>query len=196
MDPARRQIDTWQAAEINARDWMRVLGFSDARLTQTGQDAGIDIRAHGAVAQVKFEARDVGRPYLQKLVGARGRDIGARMLFFTGAYYTAQAVQYANEMNIALFHYSIDGRLSPSNDAANELVREAKRALKTNSKSSFGQRRIVNPKLYTLSGRVFLITIVLFILQVILSSNTPQALILTVGGAVLSAVLFFASTER
>jgi Restriction endonuclease len=120
-----RQITSWQEAELNALEWMRAIGFADARLTKAGADEGLDIRSSRAVAQVKYEARDVGRPYLQQLVGARGRRTEMQLLFFTGAKYTEQAIAYANELDIALFHYKLDGRIQPINASAVTLSRGA-----------------------------------------------------------------------
>jgi hypothetical protein len=80
--PEPREVSSWQAAEVNAADWMRYWGFLDARVTQSGSDGGIDVRATGAVAQVKREAKAVGRPAVQNLVGARGRDASLHLLFF------------------------------------------------------------------------------------------------------------------
>lgn len=122
-EPQTRQITSWQEAELNALEWMRAAGFADARLTAAGADEGLDIRSSTAVAQVKYEARDVGRPHLQRLVGARGRRIDLQLLFFTGARYTDQAVAYANGMDIALFQYGLDGRVQPVNAAAVSLVK-------------------------------------------------------------------------
>jgi hypothetical protein len=121
-EPARRQISTWQEAELNARDWMRFWGYTDAKVTVSGADAGIDVKATGALAQVKFEASQVGRPQLQKLVGARART-DAQLFFFSGAGYSQQAIDYANHMHIALFHYSLDGRMSPLNSTAEHLTK-------------------------------------------------------------------------
>lgn len=116
-EPPLRQITTWQEAELNARDWMRMRGFPDAQLTAPGADAGIDVWCRSAIAQVKYEARDVGRPQLQRLVGARGRR-ECQLLFFTGSSYSQQALVYADEMGIALFQYAVDGRMRPVNKAA------------------------------------------------------------------------------
>ena len=56
------QIDSWQAAEANAAEWMRTHGYPDATLTGGSSDQGIDVSASGALAQVKWEASQVGRP--------------------------------------------------------------------------------------------------------------------------------------
>lgn len=128
-EPPRRQIASWQDAEINARDWMRTWGFADAELTRAGADEGLDVRSKKAVAQVKYEARDVGRPYLQQFVGARGRFVDSQMLFFTGSRYSEQAVAYAEEMGIALFHYGLDGRMHAVNNRAADLMKAESAAL-------------------------------------------------------------------
>lgn len=60
----------------------------------------------------------MSRQYLQQLVGARGRRTDVRMLFFTGASYSAPAVEYANHMDIALFQYRLDGQMRAVNLAA------------------------------------------------------------------------------
>ncbi|WP_100350487.1 restriction endonuclease [Luteimicrobium subarcticum] len=65
-------IGTWQEAEAAAAHFMRqYLGCTDATTTARGSDGGLDIRARGAVAQVKHHARPVGRPDIQRLVGPR-----------------------------------------------------------------------------------------------------------------------------
>lgn len=57
-------------------------------------------------------------PKMDQLVGARGRRADVRMLFFTGASYSAPAIEYANHMNIALFQYRLDGQMRAVNMAA------------------------------------------------------------------------------
>lgn len=122
-EPQLKQIASWQDAELNALDWMRALGFVDARLTKAGADGGLDIRSSKAVAQVKYEAHDVGRPHLQRLVGARGRNTDVQLIFFTGTRYSEQAIAYANEMDIALFNYKLDGRIQAMNPSAEFLMK-------------------------------------------------------------------------
>lgn len=121
--PAPRQIRSWTDAEQNAAAWMRYWGYTDARVTNGGPDAGVDVRSSDALAQVKFEARSVGRPQLQNLVGARGRAHAKALLFFSGAGFSAHAVDYAADMDIALFEYSLDGSMKPQNGHARRLAR-------------------------------------------------------------------------
>lgn len=121
-EPASRQIDSWRAAEENAASWMRYWGYVDAVTTGPGSDAGIDVRAAKAIAQVKWEASQAGRPTLQRLVGARGADHDVELLFFSGAGFARPAVAYGDTMNIALFKYELNGKVSPVNQAARDVV--------------------------------------------------------------------------
>jgi hypothetical protein len=123
VEPARRQIDSWNTAERNAAEWMRYWGYVGVSVTPSGADGGVDIRARGALAQVKWEARQVGRPHLQKLVGARGRSMSSELLFFSGAGYSEHAVAYADEMDIALYFYRLDGRMEARSRLARQLLR-------------------------------------------------------------------------
>lgn len=118
--PSRAYVQTWQDAERNAADWMARWGFRGVRVTAGGPDAGIDVRAEGAVAQVKFQAADVGRPELQRLYGAA--PVGAELLFFTGASYSARAIEYADERDIALFRYELDGSMKALNARARSVL--------------------------------------------------------------------------
>lgn len=120
--PEPRAITNWQIAEENAADWMRAWGYPNVSLTAAGADRGVDIRADGAIAQVKFEAAQVGRPALQRLVGARGTDYELVMLFFTGAGYATPAVRYADEIGIALYQYALDGTMTAANERARQLA--------------------------------------------------------------------------
>jgi hypothetical protein len=115
--PGPRQIDNWQDAEHNAADWMRYWGYKDARALPGGPDSGIDVRASGAIGQVKFQGAQVGRPALQRLVGARA-DADDQLFFFTGSNYSKAAVEYADERGIVLFQYDPWGRMKPMNPVA------------------------------------------------------------------------------
>ena len=114
-------MDTWQQAEANAQNWMRYWGYSDASVTGPGCDGGIDVRSSRALAQVKFQSANVSRPDLQRLVGARGQRYDLQLLMFAKAWYSRDALIYADEMNIALFHYEGDGSMMPMNAAAEQI---------------------------------------------------------------------------
>ena len=123
--PPPTQIHDWTQAERNARDWMRYMGFADAELTQAGSDGGIDVEGRKVLAQVKYKAHAVGRASLQQLVGARLKAHDKQLLFFTGSGYSAHAVEYANDMDIALFRYSVFGQVEPLNSTAEQLLAPA-----------------------------------------------------------------------
>ncbi|WP_346537888.1 restriction endonuclease [Micromonospora sp. DPT] len=122
MTPPPQHIRTWQDAEQNAAAWMRHWGFADARVTPGGADEGVDVRSRNAIAQVKFEAAQVGRPALQRLVGARGLQHHQAMFFFSGAGFSVPAVQYADELGISLFQYSLAGEMTPVNRVARTFL--------------------------------------------------------------------------
>ncbi|MFI9345771.1 restriction endonuclease [Streptomyces sp. NPDC052773] len=121
--PRPMQISSWQQAEHNAARWMRHWGYTDATARPGGPDAGIDIRARAALGQVKYQASQVGRPELQRFVGARPKGSTAQLIFFTGSDYTPTAVAYAQEWDIALFRYRLDGTMTPVNDTARRIHR-------------------------------------------------------------------------
>ncbi len=126
-------IYSWQAAEQAAQTWMRDWGYRDARLTASGADGGIDVHSSGAVAQVKYEVSKTGAPALQRLFGARGPDRARQMLFFSMAGFSRPAVDYADSVGIALFHYGADGRVRAVNDSARRVSGDRLRALRTDS---------------------------------------------------------------
>lgn len=124
--PPPRALHTsrdWAQAEENAASWMRYWGFVDAQVTGGGSDRGIDVRARGGLAQVKFQGKPVGSPALQNLVGARGNDHSKALLFFSNTRYSAPAVQYADAMNVALFTYDREGTPTAVNRCARHLVK-------------------------------------------------------------------------
>ncbi len=117
-------IATPYDAEVNAATQMRSMGFPDATVTAAGADGGIDVHAANAVAQVKLHGKPTGRPDLQRLYGARGGNHSKAMLFFTLAGYSAAAVEYADQVEMALFTYSLDGTIRASNSAAIGLLNQ------------------------------------------------------------------------
>jgi hypothetical protein len=125
VPPHPMQISSWQQAEHNAARWMRYWGYADATARPGGPDSGIDVRATGALGQVKYQAAQVGRPELQRFVGARPYGSTAQLMFFTGSDYAPTAVAYAQEWNIALFKYRLDGAMTPVNDTARHIHRSS-----------------------------------------------------------------------
>jgi hypothetical protein len=121
VPPQPLQISSWQQAEHNAARWMRYWGYSDAVAKPGGADGGVDVRATGALGQVKYRAARVGRPELQRFVGARPHGSDVQLVFFTGSNYASTAVSYAQEWGIALFQYRLDGSMVPVNAAAGRI---------------------------------------------------------------------------
>ena len=111
-------------AEIVAAEWMRHLGFADARCTGAGADGGVDVRSLEAVAQVKAQLSPVGRPELQALYGVASSE-RRRPLFFSLMSYTAAALAWADEVGMALFRFDHGGLVEAVNAAAEDLVAAA-----------------------------------------------------------------------
>jgi len=126
--PKSRYITNDHEAEHMAADAMRMLGFSDAKVTPVGPDSGIDVRATGAIAQVKFRSAQTGRGDIQRLVGARGNQPTLELLFFAAAGYSAHAIEYATELDVALFVFDPFGRLTSHSPAAEYLLARSQNA--------------------------------------------------------------------
>lgn len=115
-------------AEYVAASIMRDhLGFKDARVTTASSDGGVDVRSREAIAQVKHWGSTVGRPAVQQLYGARGADHSKKMIFFCSGGYSRQAIQYADEVGMALFVFDAVGRFRAVNRCARQLHLTVKR---------------------------------------------------------------------
>lgn len=114
-------VSAWRARSARC-DTITSRGFRGARHTSGGADGGVDIRGHGVVGQVKYQATAVGRPELQRLVGACGREADLTVMFFTGSSYTKAAHEYAEVMGIALFTYDLAGAMTPVNSPARRIM--------------------------------------------------------------------------
>jgi Restriction endonuclease len=119
-----RTIRSPDDAEQVAAEWMRHLGFDDARCTGAGTDGGVDVRSRAAVAQVKAQLTPVGRPELQALYGV-ARSEGRQPLFFSLMSYTAAALAWADEVGMALFRFDHAGMVEPVNATAGTLLAAA-----------------------------------------------------------------------
>ncbi len=116
-----RTIRSPDDAEQVAAEWMRHLGFDDARCTGAGTDGGVDVRSREAVAQVKAQLTPVGRPELQALYGV-ARSEGRQSLFFSLMSYTAAALTWADEVGMPLFRFDHAGMVEPVNASAEALL--------------------------------------------------------------------------
>ncbi|MET7805992.1 restriction endonuclease [Micromonospora chersina] len=66
----------------------QVVPVRDARPTQADADAGVDVQAAGAMAQVKHWTQPVGKPPLRDLFGV-AQAAGVRPVFYSYSGYTA-----------------------------------------------------------------------------------------------------------
>ncbi len=119
-----RTIRSPDDAEQVAAEWMRHLGFGDARCTGAGTDGGVDVRSQTAVAQVKAQLSPVGRPELQALYGV-ARSEGRQPLFFSLMSYTTAALTWADEVGMALFRFDHAGLVEAVNAPAETLLAAA-----------------------------------------------------------------------
>lgn len=117
-------ISTPHQAELNAQALMRSWGFRDAVATTGGADGGIDVRSNRGLAQVKFKGAVAGRPELNQLYGARGTGT-EQLIFFSASGYSAQAIEYADQVGIALFTYDPVGAAEAVNPAARRVLASA-----------------------------------------------------------------------
>lgn len=113
----------WESAEIAALTHMKSLGFIDAHLTKGGADGGIDVESIEAAAQVKFWANPVGRPDVQRIRGA-AHSYRLALFYSTGGY-TKDAIAYADQAAVALFHMDVFGQVQADSAQAAMLVRES-----------------------------------------------------------------------
>jgi len=125
MRPSPRLLRSAHEAELAAAEWLQWLGFGDARCTGRGPDQGIDVIAQGLVAQVKAEMRKSTRPQLQHLCGAASRYGGFKTAFFSLAGYTDEAMEWAEQLQIYLFRFDLQGEPQPCNNLARHLFDEA-----------------------------------------------------------------------
>lgn len=112
----------WRGAEAAAAEWMRdELGIRDARVTSGGSDAGIDVASKTALAQVKMEGRPIGRPALQRLVGA-AHGTQKELLFFSVSGFSPQAVAYGDQVGVKMFVLDPAGSLTPVGHGARAVL--------------------------------------------------------------------------
>ncbi|MGQ7788190.1 restriction endonuclease [Nesterenkonia sp. K-15-9-6] len=126
--PEPRLVRDADESEELAAEWVRYMGWPKAVATQASGDSGIDVlgtdsRLGGVAAQVKFEAKKTGRPVVQALYGAgAGVDAQHRMLF-SSAGYTSQAADWADQMGVGLFRFTLDGSVEAINRAGEDYLK-------------------------------------------------------------------------
>lgn len=118
--PTARGGLNWKDAETLARDFMRQIGFTDARLTTAGRDGGVDIRARDGIAQVKWHIAQVGSPDLQALYGIAALE--KKTALFFAQRYSPDAVRWGNASRMALFKFTASGHIEAVNATARTLI--------------------------------------------------------------------------
>lgn len=110
-----------EGAETLVRDWMLYMGMSSAEVTRISGDGGIDVTAHGYVAQVKNYRDQVGVQSVREILGVAVAE-GKKPLFFTSGTYTSEALLFAEKAGVPLFIYdAAAGTLSNVNDGAEQV---------------------------------------------------------------------------
>ncbi len=90
-------------------DLFRSMGYA-TRLTPPTNDGGYDILLNGGGESVVVECKcysighKVGRPSVQKLVGANNIVLADRMIFITTSDFSSSAVSYAREVGVELIN--------------------------------------------------------------------------------------------
>ena len=129
-------IRRWAGAEQNdvaffmRRDvafFMRRVGFADAAVTRSGADGGVDVRASGAVAQVKVGSTATPRSEVEQIYGV-ARSEGKLGLVFSFAGFTADTITWAEKVGVALFVLKSAGTAGPIGTLATRLVTESQRS--------------------------------------------------------------------
>lgn len=118
--PAPRLVRDPYETETVAAEWMRWMGYGDAKASPVGADEGIDVHASRAVAQVKAQMVKTARPEVQQLHGV-ATGVGKKALFFSLSGYTAEARDWADRIGMALFTFDLQGVPEPVNEPARDL---------------------------------------------------------------------------
>lgn len=145
--PPRAQ--EWDLAEQVAATFMRDhLLQSDAIATPGSGDSGIDVVCRQAVAQVKWHTNSVGRPDVQRLVGAGADHPGVALAFFSRSGYSQGAIEYADRHNVSLFSYDASqSRLFvPMNRAAVRWLSAAEQSVRQEAAAKEHEERALKAK--------------------------------------------------
>ncbi|WP_280183054.1 restriction endonuclease [Nocardia cyriacigeorgica] len=135
-------VSTPHDAERLAAQIMKDLGYKRVRLTNGGADGGIDVWSNTGIAQVKLHSKPTGRPDLQRLRGALGPNSAQETLFFTFAGYSRFALEYADQVGMALFCYRLDGTYFAANNNAAKVIQRVRKAEALANKQIRRQKRL------------------------------------------------------
>jgi len=118
--PPRMTVENWEDAEKLAVEYMKWLGFGDAKKTGSGADEGKDVQSLRAVAQVKDMGTGVTRPMVQQLYGVASAE--KKIPVFFARSYAKTAREWAEKNRIALFTFTLRGDVKAVSPRARVLV--------------------------------------------------------------------------
>lgn len=124
LRPAFRPVTIRTARDCvtAAAQYLKWLGFLDVVRTKERSATGVDLRAHGLVAQVDPTTRATTLREVE-CVWLNGLNESADAVFFSLAGYTREARERADSLHIPLFVMDLTGTPQPVNDPADELIR-------------------------------------------------------------------------
>ena len=105
-EPTVGYIKTSHDFEHFLADWMRWVGWVDARVMPIGPDGGVDVKARGALGQAKYYDHPVGIEYVQRHLGVAGRLKPRGRIFLAKNGYTQQAIEFAESEGMVLLEMS------------------------------------------------------------------------------------------
>jgi hypothetical protein len=116
--PSTMASCTDRQAEFLARDWMLFLGDSGCQVSQATRDGGADVVSKHFVAEVKHHAVPVSPAVVRQIFGVATAQ-GKTALFFSLSGYSSAAVEFGEQVRMALFVYDFaQGTLLPRTSAA------------------------------------------------------------------------------
>ncbi len=119
-------------------EWMRWLGWDDAKAMPVGPDEGIDVKATGALGQAKHWDTEVGIEEVQRHNGVCEGIQKYGRVFLSKSGYTPQAIKWANDRDLPLFEMkagSKDAGVVASTKAGEKLLKVGAKAMKGNKRN-------------------------------------------------------------
>ena len=126
------------AFEKYMAEWMRWLGWDDAKAMPVGPDGGIDVKATGALGQAKRWDTEVGIEEVQRHNGVCDGIQKYGRVFLSKSGYTRDAIEWANDLNLPLFEMkagSKDAGVVASTKAGEKLLTVGAKAMKGNKRN-------------------------------------------------------------
>jgi hypothetical protein len=128
------------AFEKYMAEWMRWLGWDDAKAMPVGPDEGIDVQATGALGQAKHWDHQVGIEEVQRHNGVCDGIQKYGRVFLSKSGYTPQAIKWANDRDLPLFEMenkagSKTAGVVASTKAGEKLLKVGAKAMKGNKRN-------------------------------------------------------------